>query len=340
MIIAASSTVKLADRFYAQARKAFEWALPLVSEEEGFRGAGPFINAYYKAPTAFISAGYGYEARVLTSFIARTFHKEGDFHNLPNDPTALTLNSYRNAWIARGMHAAGRYDLALGAYARMARTLSPSGGAVTQSLVHLGAAEIEFASTANQVISCLFAGQMEIAERSGHCLLQFIADQPVLDGPFCHRRTLDGTLIAGDISGMIRSLYLTDVGVPDQMYWFLGIGMKALASLARATGKKHWLDGAQNLKARFEHCAPDRFESITNGKVAWGLAEIYDLSGVSKDKEMMLQCIESQIAKQHAGGYWLRSNTASLDTEPLNVTLDTTLERGFQLLEVSRVIAR
>jgi hypothetical protein len=206
--------------------------------------------------------------------------------------------------------------------------------------VQPGTDEIEFASTANQVISCLFSGQMQIAERSANCLLQFINDQPALDGPFCHRRRLDGAFISGDISGLIRELYLTDVGVPGQLYWFLGIGMKALASLARATGERRWLEGAQNLKARFEHCAPDRFESITNGKVAWGLAEIYDLSEDPRDKAIMLKCLDSQIAKQHADGYWLRSNTATLDSEPLNVTLDTSLERGFQLLEISRVADR
>lgn len=332
--------MKIVNRLYAHARKAFEWALPLVSEEEGFRGSGAFINAFYKAPTVLTAGGYGHEARIVASFIERTFHKEGDFHNRSNDPTALTLDAYRNAWIARGMHAAGRYDLARGAYARMVRRLSPDGGAVTQSLVQPGTEEIEFASTANQVISCLVAGQMDIAKRSGGCLLQFIDDQPALDGPFCHRRKLDGSLIAGEINGMVRGLYLTDVGIPDQLYWFLGIGMKALASLARATGERRWLDGAQNLKARFEHCAPDRLQSITNGKVAWGLAELYDISENSRDKAMMLQCIESQIARQHADGYWLRSHTASLESEPLNVTLDTSLERGFLLLEVSRVADR
>ena len=100
-----------ADDLLARGHLALDWAATLVDDEEGFRGAGNVINGYYKSVVAFTTGGRMREARRIAEFINKTYLVNGNINGKEGDPTGPGFSNYRNAWLGRGAHVLGRYDM-------------------------------------------------------------------------------------------------------------------------------------------------------------------------------------------------------------------------------------
>jgi len=329
-----------AEKMLARGHLALDWAAALVDEAEGFTGAGKVINAYYKSVVAFATGGRVAEARKIAGFVQKTFLAGGNVNGRKDDPTAGGLANYRNAWIGRGLHALGRYDMSVPIGDFIETQMHPGHGGLAM-LPHLPEAqrEYEWGSTGSAVLSLLAMGRIAAAIRGGQFLRGMVEEQPVTRGLLLLRRDANGRLIESTERQGLATIYAIDVGARGQIYWYLGIAMNAFANLYLATGDRSWIDAGYKVHGILEGCDPEYLTNISNGKVAWGLAGMYAATRDPRFAQLALECWSWHYDIQSPDGRWLRvGQIASLDEQPLHVTLDTTLERAFYMFELSRTL--
>jgi hypothetical protein len=329
-----------ADKLLARGHLALDWAAGLVDEQEGFRGVGNIINGYYKSVVAFTTGARLREARQIANFIKATFLVDGDVNACPGDTTAPGFSNYRNAWVGRGVHVLGRYDMSAAIGDFVESQMDPvSGGLAAVPFVPEAEREYCWGSTGSGVLALMAMGRWEAAARGGAFLVGMIEEQPATKGKLYLRRRADRTLIDSDIRQGLALTYSIDVGAKGQIYWYLGIAMNAFANLYLATGDKKWTDAGYKVLEYFKNCDGEVYEIISNGKVAWGLAAMY---AATRDRQFAKYAQDVwawHYNVQSPDGRWLRvGQFGSLDEQPLHITLDTTLERAFYMFELSRTL--
>jgi len=276
----------------------------------------------------------------MAQFVQRTFLKDGDINTLPDDPTAKGLANYRNAWIARGLHVLGRYDMA----AEIARLVESQMHPVTGGLATLPHQPVDqrvycLGSTGSAVLALLAMGRVEAARRGGGFIAGLLQDQPVTKGKFYLLRDAGGEILREDRKTGLAMVSSIDIGTPGQVYWYLGMAMNACASLYLATGEPRWREAGYQAYALFRNCADDIYEIISNGKVAWGLGWMHRATGDAQFARAAQDVWAWHCDIQASDGRWLRvGQIDSLDEQPLHITLDTTLERAFYMFELSRTL--
>jgi hypothetical protein len=329
-----------AETMLARGHLALDWAAGLVTEADGFRGAGDVINAYYKSVVAFTAGGRVKQARQIAAYLDERFLKDGDFNGRAGDPTAGGLANYRNGWLARGLHALGRYDMSAPVADLIEANQHPGhGGLATQAFQPEEAREYDWGSTGSAILSLLAMGRTGAAIRGGEFLIGMIEEQPATRGMLHLRRGADGQLMRTNIRQGLATSYGIDIGARGQIYWYLGIAMNAFANLLLATGEPRWREAGYRVFSCFENCDQEVYETISNGKVAWGLAGMFAATGDRMFARHALDCWAWHCRIQSPDGRWLRvGQIASLDEQPLHVTLDTTLERAFYMFELSRTL--
>ena len=135
------------------------------------------------------------------------------------------------------------------------------------------------------------------------------------------------------------TVYNINIGTSGQVYWYLGIALNAFARLFLATGDMRWRDAGYKVYEYFNNCADDVYESITNGKVAWGLGWMYAATRDPQFSKAAQEVWDWHCQIQDEDGYWLRRGQfKNYDEQPLHVTLDTTFERAFYMLELARTL--
>lgn len=324
----------------ARGHLALDWAAELVTEKDGFAGAGTAINAYYKSVVAFTTGGRVKEARRIANYLDRAFLRDGDINGVAGDATSGGLANYRNAWLARGLHLLGRYDMSVPIANQVEANLHPVHGGLAMAAFKAGPErEYDWGSTGSGILSLLAMGRVPAAIRGGNFLVGLIDAQPVTKGPLYLRRGADGAIISSNIRQGLATTYSIDIGAKGQIYWYLGIAMNSFASLYLATGDKAWIEAGYKVFAYFQNCDAEVYETISNGKVAWGLAAMYAATRDPQFAQHALRCWDWHYRIQNPDGRWLRvGQIASLEEQPLHVTLDTTLERAFYMFELSRTL--
>lgn len=329
-----------ADKLLARGHLALDWAASLVDDDEGFRGAGNIINGYYKSVVAFTTGGRVAEARRIANYIDRTFLVGGDINALEGDPTGPGFSNYRNAWLGRGAHVLGRYDMSGKIGDFVEGQLDPlTGGLFADPAAPAEKRETCWGSTGSGALALIAMGRLGAAVRAGDYLLGMIEEQPDTKGKLYLRRDAKGAIIDKDIREGLALVYSIDIGATGQVYWYLGIAMNTFANLYLATGDRKWIDGGYKVLEYFKNCDDEIFEIISNGKVAWGLAAMFAATGDEQFKKYALDAWAWHYNVQSPDGRWLRvGQIASLEEQPLHITLDTTLERAFYMFELSRTL--
>lgn len=321
--------------------RTLDWATGILNGDEGFRGAERLINGHYKATTAFMAGGRVAEARKLARHLDKTFRTDGDFHGVTDDPTNVGLRTYRNAWIARGLHVLGRYDMSVATADFLSALVDPTtGGMPMNHTTGPNEKELEWGTTGSSALAFMMMGRWQEAIRCGEFLLGMLEEQPGESGLiYLRRRAKDGKLIREVERQGLATVYSIDIGGTGQIYWYLGIAMNTFAGLLMATGEERWREGGYRLLTLMKACSEEIYESISNGKVCWGLAGMY---AATRDPQFMKMALEAwawHCAIQAPDGRWLRvGQIASLEEQPLHVTLDTSLERAFYMFELSRTL--
>ena len=326
--------------YLARGHRALDWAAALVDGENGFRDAGLHINGYYKSIVAMTTGARIREARLLARYIERSFYRDGDVNTLAEDPTSKGLANYRTAWLGRGLHVLGRYDLSRGIGNFVESQMHPlTGGLATQAHRPREDRVYCLGSTGSAVLAFLAMGRIEAARRGGAFIAGLLDEQPVTKGKFYLLRDANGEILREDRKEGLAMVSSIDIGTPGQVYWYIGMAMNACASLYLATGEARWLDAGHKAFALFQNCSDDIYEIISNGKVAWGLGWMHAATRDPKFAKAAQDVWAWHCDIQSDHGPWLRvGQFDSLDVQPLHITLDTTLERTFYMFELSRTL--
>lgn len=328
-----------ADDLLACGQRTIGWAAGLLGPC-GFTAAANEIQAHYKATCAFTLAGRPDAAMRIAQHLASSFHSDGDFHANPRDAGARTGGvNYRNAWIVRGLHLLGCYELSEPGLAHLEQQLDArTGGCLLLPARWGGANELDFGTTCSAAIAFLAAGRVGSAQRCGSFLADTIMHQLPAASRLLLRYAASGAPVVPDRGSLAP--YVIDAAGPsrDQLYWPLGMALVAFGRLARATGDAQWQIPADMLLEFIVRCGPDVATHITNGKIAWGLGEMSLASRNPAYRSLCANVLGNIIAAQEPSGIWVRRPQYAGETEqPMGTSLDTSLERAAYMFDLAKV---
>jgi hypothetical protein len=291
----------------SSANRGAEWLLALQQADGSLKDTN-CVEAYYKAPFGLIVTGHNPQAERMFDYIERRFLKQdGDL-----DGTGVEwwerFRIYPHAWLTIAAVMRGRF--------RMARSLlgillayhhSPSGGFFTSTdgcKQQQGRQEIMSTSIAG--LACLWSGSLEAALRAGGWLRQIHDAQPDLSKGLYQVWDTRAGLVT-EFPGDEAKSYLVDAAQPGQWYFQYGVSAAFLSALAAATQANEWLELAHKFLYASKHCREDVYLRPASGKIGWGAAWCYRLSGDPADREICLAVIEGLRALQNDDGSWSAS---------------------------------
>lgn len=330
------------DSYDRAAARTAAWACDLL-QDDGFRACPQAVLAYYKAPVGLLHTGHAGAAAHALGVAERLFFREGDFHSHPEDPTPRSGRSYRNGWLAWGAQLLGAYHLSEPTLDRLAAGLHPlSGGAPDDDTVEASRRIYPAGGTASVVNALLAAGRTEAALRAGRFIKDLFDSQSVDASRILLARDAQGIPIDPHAQGITEGVinFEFDLEQPGQICWIFGFSLRVFARLYRATGDHAWLDSADRLGGWIRRAHTSLHTNITNGKVAWGAAEIYGATGKDEWRELATGIGDWVASQQGDDGVWVRRpQFASSQAQPLAVSLDTSIERMFYMLDIQRALA-
>ena len=118
------------------------------------------------------------------------------------------------------------------------------------------------------------------------------------------------------------------------MYWYIGIAMGFLEKLYLATGKQTYLATAKDLFTFVRRCAEDRTRTFASGKLGWGSAVLYHITGDRKCASMAEKTANYLIEVQNRDGSW---GDSSIQAE---LIYDLTAEMALWLAEYDRELVK
>jgi hypothetical protein len=331
------------DDFRAAANRAAHWIDGRLGADGAFIAARSSLLAHYKAPVALLAASRPAEAANALVHANREFLRGGSYRDGPVDGAPQKGATYRNGWLGWGAHQLGAFDVARVVLDHIERSLHPSwGGAPDNALTPAEQREFDVGSTCSAINALLAGGRTEAAVRAGSFLAALYAEQKDSVARLLLRRTPAGDYItpeAGPLSGPAET-YAIDFRRTGQIYWYFGFSMRVFARLFLATGDSKWLAAGDIVVTLLQRCNPEYLETITNGKVAWGAADLYAATGDGRFRQLAVKVAGWMITSQDADGVWVRKpQYRGSSDQPLPVSLDTSLERLFYMYDIPRALA-
>lgn len=286
------------------AQRAARWLIALQQADGSLRGARS-INEYYKAPFGLVVTGHNREADRMLDYVARTYLKEdGDL-----DGTGCSwfdeFRIYPHAWLLVAAIMRGRFELTRALLPVILDYHDETGGGFFQTArAHAdrrGHQEIMTTSIAG--LACLWGGRLDVAARTGRWLEKIYQAQPDLTLGLYFVWDTESGLVTDFPTELARN-FMVDAGQAVQRYYQYGISAAFLASLSGATGERKWLELAQAFLRASQHCQEDVYRQPQSGKIGWGAAWTYRLSGEPQDRQPAEAVLEGLRALQSEDGWW------------------------------------
>ena len=317
------------------AQRAASW---LTSQQapDGRYGEEDDLNAYYKSPYPLRIAGQPAAAsRCLGYVIRRYMTPDGDFFNSPAERTAGTYTRYYcqiypNFWLLRAACVLNRFDLAQRVFAFLLTCQDEAtGGAYYE--VDRASGLLDSNSTACLCLAGLMCGDIRVAARAGDALLHWKGLQNADDRFYLRWRPGGDIQTAFDDDKALY--YVVDATQNGQFYWQAGLPLAALAKLYLVTREGKYLSGSVGLYDYLLSCQPDVVASLPVGKLGWGSAILYGITGDRRYLDTNRRITAYYLDTQHRDGYWLSPVHETIETQPLNLTTDLTGEFCAWLLD-------
>ncbi|MBL8173825.1 MAG: hypothetical protein JNK48_04100 [Bryobacterales bacterium] len=279
----------------AAAARGARWLLELL-QSDGSLLPAQALDAYYKVPCALLFSGHRRDAARVMDYVAATFLcGRGDL-----DGTGVgwydRFRTYPHSWLAWGAAELGHRDTAQALTAfLLSRRNAESGGFLADAE---GTEEIMTTSMAG--LACLKSGHIDAARGVARWLHDTMAAQPDLHRGLTHVRKPGVGLTQGDGSVW----YVVDASQPRQWYFQYGISAAMLAAFSRHTAEREWLDLARRYLHASAHCYEDRYRTPQSGKIGWGAAWTFALTGDPNDRALVSAVVDGLCALQCGDGSW------------------------------------
>ncbi|MCU0483260.1 MAG: hypothetical protein MUC54_03160 [Chloroflexi bacterium] len=319
----------------AAAQRGIAW-LVARQNPDGTYGGEDDLNAYYKSPYPLRAGGEPASAARCMDHVARRYlTSDGDFMNAPDQRTAGTYTRlwcqvYPNFWLLRAAHAMSRHALA-GRIYRFMLTCQDSATGGSYFEVDRRSGLLDSNSTACLVLGGLMGGDVATARRAGDALLGWRSIQD--DPSRFYLRWAPGGEARTEFADAESLYWVVDANRPAQAYWQVGLPQAALAKLYEVTEQPAYLEGSIALYDFLSSCQPDAVAAPTVGKLGWGSALLHRITGDERYLRTNRQITDYYLQTQHADGYWLSPAHASIETQPLKLTIDLTAEFSSWLLD-------
>jgi len=324
----------------AAAARGARWAAERIGEH-GVRGCEDSLNAHYKAPFCLARAGDAdAAARAMRHVLAR-FYERGDFHRGVAVRAPWTGGTYANGWLASGAGLLGLDDVRRDALDLIERSVDPEIGAPPNLLPGAGDAAPMFdgGTAARAIESLLDGGRIDAALRIGGFLKRLYDRQSPEASHVTWCLDARHRLFSCDDPAQRAPSFMLEPGRTGQVYWFLGFALRVLARLHRVDGDPGWLATAARVRGWLERCDAERLACISNAKLGWGAAEMYAVTGDPVWGEVALAVADWLVREQSPSGVWVRRPHHADDAaQPLEVSMDTTVERTLYLQEILRAV--
>jgi len=294
-------------------------------------GLGP----YYKTLWAFASAGAHEAGNRLATWVATSLlTPEGDLAGPCRGPVHDNNYPYPAAWIAVGAHKLGRYDVSLPVVRFMRRLQHPAtGGFRLQRDREDAVQDVLNAGQAGNAL--LAAGDIDAALRAGAFLRTVWDAQPRPEEElfFVFK---PGAGLRTEFPPERQRLHSIRIDAPRQPYFNSGMAAAFLARLTMATGDAAWAElGKRYLEISF-HVLDEMYETAQVGKVGWGAALLYAVTGEQRYRAHAERVGEALLAQQDASGGW--DNTGGYVSDAMRT--EVTAEFAVLLDEMAGGLAR
>ncbi len=315
---------------------ALSWAGVLLGSDGSFRGAEDSVGAYYLAPLAFANGGRIDLANLICEYVRGRFFRDGDINERAGEPASPVAN-FRNAFFGISAQRVGVWDMAIAIADGLERRQHPQLGGFSNHNLGDAGRVLDVGSSAAALLCLLTTGRLDAARRTGDFICeQMIESQPRPERRVLLRRTWEGDWIT-QFAESEAARHRIELGVPDQIYWFLGITLSALGQLYMATGEDRYLRSAREVYGWALACHPGSFADLTAAKVGWGSSVIFAATGEEQFAVRARYVSHVLCATRLPEGVWLRRPAVTrLNDQDVATSLDTTLERVCWLIEIAR----
>jgi len=262
-------------------------------------GLGP----YYKALWALAAAGRVEEGNRLASWIARNVQTEdGDFAGPLRGDGHNYSYPYPNAWILCGAQKLGRFDISQrGMGFLLLLQHAEDGGFRMQRDKEDAPQDLLCSSQAGN--ACLFTGHIEEAKNVGRFLRTVWQAQPYPEKElfFVYK---PGEGLRTTFPEERQRLYSIRIDTRRQMYFNMGIAAAFLSRLTMATGDREWAGLAKDYLGIGFKVLDEMYETAQAGKVGWGAALTYQVTGERKYLELAERVGRALVDQQTDTGGW------------------------------------
>lgn len=318
----------------------------------------------YKGLTSFQCAGMFAANEKLRGAVGRLITNSGDFHsqhklslfkavlshtsqrgsNLYASIFGAPLDlgrTYRNAWFCGGAHSTADFDLRDNGLNGLINSMHADLGALCHSIQVPEPLRIyDLGTNACVVNTFLNCGHIQLALKVGEFTKQLIITQngnatEIVLATDSQGKPLDINSVQSKVA---QNLYFFSTANTTQVYWLLGMALKAFASLHKATNDDQWLAPAKRILTWLERCPEEFVDSITSAKIGWGAAEMFAQTRDPVWRELAIKVAQSIVNSQTPEGIWIRPDFPSWLDQPLLVSLDTAIERMYYLHEIPRAL--
>ncbi|HYM16361.1 MAG TPA: hypothetical protein VEZ14_12460 [Dehalococcoidia bacterium] len=261
------------------------------------------LAPYYKALWALAAAGRTEEGNRLATWIAANVQDEaGDFSGSLRGADHNYSYPYPNAWIICGAQKLGRFDITRrGMEFLLTLQSNEFGGFRIQRDKPDSPQDLLCSAQAGN--ACLSTGHLPRAKEVGRFLRAVWDAQPHPERElfFVYK---PGQGLRTDFPEDRQRLHSIRIDKRRQMYFNMGIAAAFLARLTMATGDAAWADlGKSYLEIGF-NVLDEMYETAQVGKVGWGAALIYGVTGERRYLELATRVGDALIAQQTESGGW------------------------------------
>ena len=296
--------------YWAGALKGAEWLLQQQSADGSFSSIEEGIDAYYKIPYALAVTGYPRQAHQLLDWVVRegALTPEGDLRGKSVKAQSVWHHecyTYSNSWMVIGAQRLGRFDFARPAMAYVLKFLSNANGGIFSEpesiLTGRGRQDIVVCSQASS--ACVYMGRWAEAIQIGDWFVDMLRWQPDIARNLYACSDPETGLIV-DYPADYPLMYVVKAYEPAQWYFYPGIAMGFLSKLYLATGKREYLDASEGYFDFTLHCQEDVYRKGQSGKIGWGSAQMYWITGDEKYRRGAVAVGDFLLETQADSGLW------------------------------------